>query len=112
MRILSLGRSVCKGKGNQKREEVTPMYGSELNVFSFWWIFPLLMMALCFFLMRGRWHSMMCCPGTRGGDRQPTKGGESAVDILDRRYASGEIDKAEYEEKKQTIACPTDPKTD
>lgn len=83
------------------------MYGSELYVFSFWWIFPLLMMALCFFLMRGRWRSMMCC----GGDRKPTKGGESAVDILNKLYASGEIDKAEYEEKKQTIACPTDPKT-
>ena len=80
------------------------MYGPELCTFSFWWIFPLLMMLLCFFMMRRRWGSMMCGFGARGRDRQADNGTASAMDILDKRYASGDIDKAEYEEKKQTLS--------
>ena len=87
------------------------MYGSELCSFSFWWIFPLLMMLLCFFMMRRRWGSMMCGFGARGRDWPPVKGTESAMDILDKRYASGDIDQAEYEEKKQTLAHPTGSET-
>jgi len=79
------------------------MYGSELCTFSFWWIFPLLMVLLCFFMMRGRRGAMMCGFGSRGRGLHPTEGTDSAMDILDRRYASGDIDKAEYEEKKRTL---------
>lgn len=46
---------------------------------------------------------MMCGFGARGRDRQAANGTASAMDILDKRYASGDIDKAEYEEKKQTL---------
>ena len=80
------------------------MYGSEFCTFSFWWIFPLLMMLLCFFTMRRRWGSTMCGFGGRGRGWSSTKETESAMDILDKRYASGDIDKAEYEDKKRMLA--------
>ncbi len=83
------------------------MYGSELSSFSFWWIFPILMMLLCFLLMRGRRGSMMCGFGSRGLDSQQTSVSDSAIDILDKRYASGEINKAEYEEKKRILTEST-----
>ena len=81
------------------------MYGSELSNFSFWWIVPILMMILCFLMMRGRRDSMMCGFGSRGIDSQQTGASDSAIDILDKRYASGEIEKAEYEEKKRTLTA-------
>ena len=65
---------------------------------------------LFFFLSRGRggrsppsWWM-----GEHPGSRQAYEGyrgpaPESALDILDKRYARGEIDKEEYEEKKSAI---------
>lgn len=79
------------------------MYCSELGHFSFWWIVPILMIALCFLMMRGRSGPMMCGFGSRGIDSQQTRVSESAIDILDKRYASGEINREEYEEKKRTL---------
>jgi uncharacterized membrane protein len=52
---------------------------------------------------------MMSGLGCCGGDRHQTQSESSARDILDRRYASGDIDKAEYEEKKRTLTGPVDP---
>ncbi len=79
------------------------MYGSELNNLSYWWIAPVLMMVLCFLMMRGRRGSMICGFGSRPKDSQQNKASDSAIDILDKRYASGEINKEEYEEKKRTL---------
>lgn len=79
------------------------MYGSELCAFSYWWIFPLLMMVLCFFIIRRRRGSMMCCFGSRGRSWHVTKGPQSAMDVLNNRYAAGDIDKVEYEEIKRTL---------
>jgi putative membrane protein len=69
-------------------------YGGAWNGFSWWWVIPLAMMILCFFMMRG--HG--CMAGGSG------RRGESARDILDKRYARGEIGKQEYEDKKRDIS--------
>jgi putative membrane protein len=79
----------------------------------FWWIIPLLffvmMIVMCIFIMRGgmgcMWRNTM---SDSSETRDPRKlhrgeGTESALEILDKRYARGEIDKQEYEEKKATI---------
>jgi putative membrane protein len=74
----------------------------------YWWIFAIIMigmLVLCFFMMRGRMGSLMCGPGSRGKDLPGKEAGESALDILDKRYARGEVDKQEYEEKKKTITA-------
>lgn len=65
--------------------------------FGYWWIFPLIMIFLCILFARrsrGRW--MYGCCGPRDFR-------ESPLDILNKRYAKGEIEQEEFEEKKQTI---------
>ena len=54
----------------------------------------------------------MCGFGGRNIDNHQTKGSDSAIEILDKRYASGEINKEEYEEKKRTLTESTDFITD
>lgn len=69
----------------------------------YWWIIPLAMMALCFFMMMGRKGSMMCGFGSQGHDEHFIKSTDSATDIRDKRFARGEIDKTEYEDKKKAL---------
>ncbi len=83
------------------------MYGLETCVFSFWWIVPIVMMILCFFMMRKRKWTMTGGFGPCSRNWQQPKGAESAMDILDRRYASGDIDKAEYEDRRRIIVGST-----
>lgn len=83
------------------------MYSSELCNFSFWWLIPIGMMILCFAMMRGRRGAMMCGFGSRKINNRQTRDSDTALDILDQRYASGEIDKAEYEDKKSTLTEST-----
>ena len=77
----------------------------------FWWIFPLLMFAFFFFCMQRGRHWRWAPPWWSGRypdrwqkfDRDEETNSQSALAILDRRFARGEIDKEEYEEKKSTI---------
>jgi putative membrane protein len=72
------------------------MLGWEGFGYAFWWIFPIIMIVLCLFMMRG-------CMGCMAG-RSRSGSSDSAVEILNKRYALGEIDKKEYDEKKRTIS--------
>jgi putative membrane protein len=72
-------------------------YGGFWNGFSWWWIIPIAMMILCFLMMRRHGGCMT------DGSRSRQDGG-SAKEILDRRYARGEIDKEEYEQKKRDLS--------
>jgi putative membrane protein len=69
--------------------------------FEWWWIFPVAMIVLCFFMMRGR---MGCMTGwsasRRVTDNRAISSSDSAREILDKRYALGEISKEEYIERK------------
>ena len=87
------------------------MFGPEFSSFSLWWICPILMIAMCFFMMRGRKGSMMCGFGSRGTDSHHIGASDSALDILDKRYACGEINREEYEEKKSSITKIDDRQT-
>ncbi len=85
------------------------------GAWGFWWMMPLMMVffflvcALAMWLLFGRmwrggahpwgppWHVVH---GPGASWRDPT---QSALRMLNERYAKGEIDKAEYEERKATI---------
>jgi hypothetical protein len=48
-----------------------------------------------------------CCGGPQEGAMKAERS-SSALEILAKRFAHGEIDKAEFEEKRQIIAGPRD----
>ncbi len=70
------------------------MYHGFFYGFHWWWLIPVAMMVFCFLMMHRGGGCMMGHHRSR----------ESAREVLDRRYASGEIGKEEYEEKKRHIA--------
>lgn len=80
--------------------------GYGMHGHSFWWIFPLvffiLMIAMAGFMMRKCGRGCMCHGWMREGSDMKQQS-DSALEILNKRYARGEIDKPEYEEKKAAI---------
>jgi uncharacterized membrane protein len=79
------------------------MFYPEFFYSPLWCIFPLVMIlgmiAICFFIMRGRMGSMVCGFGSHSEDKHDTNSSDSVMKILEKRYALGEINKDEYEEK-------------
>ena len=86
--------------------EVLEMTGYEAfwANFGWWWIFPVAMIVLCVFMMRGRMGCMTGWSTYRRATTTPAIApSDSAREILDKRYALGEISKEEYEEKRKDI---------
>jgi uncharacterized membrane protein len=69
----------------------------------------IIMMVSCFFMMKGRIGSMMCRPGPRNTGSNAGDDSESALDVLNKRFARGELGKEEYEEKRIIITRQTWP---
>jgi uncharacterized membrane protein len=80
------------------------MTGSEVSIFSYWWIFPLLMFFFCIFMMRGRKCPMTCGSGSREEKDQDESSPNSAIDILEKRFALSEINREEFQEKKDALS--------
>jgi uncharacterized membrane protein len=88
------------------QKEVAAMFPRSGAGYEYWWIFPVIMivmMVLCFFMMRGRIGPMMCRPGPRGDGSGEGCASESALAILNKRFACGEIGKDEFDEKRNII---------
>ena len=79
------------------------MAGSEFCDFSLWWIFPVVMIALCFFMMRGRRSGSICGFGPRHKGHNLINASDSPMDILDKRYALGEMSEEEYKNRKRIL---------
>ncbi len=97
------------------------MFGWESFGYALWWIFPIVIIALCFFLclfmVRGCMDRMMgrhdphdttdqrwwvsrwnwYCPSRRSASS------DSAMEILNKQYSLGEIDKKEYDTKRKRL---------
>ena len=84
------------------------MFYSDLSCFSFWWIIPIFFMIMCFLMMRSRRGSMMCGFGSRNIDEGQATDSYTAMEILNKRYASGQINKDEYQEMKRSLTDSTD----
>jgi putative membrane protein len=82
------------------------MYGHGYGIGFFWWILPfsffiIFIAMLALFFRRGGMPRMMC--PTCGHHHQHPGESVSAKEILERRYARGEIGRDEYQKIKQDL---------
>jgi len=68
--------------------------------FGWMWIFPLIFLVICLFFAFG---FFLRGPGRFRQDAGRAGSDESAREVLDRRYAKGEITKEQYEEMKHAL---------
>jgi putative membrane protein len=81
------------------------MYPEQYWQWHTWWVFPMfmpifwiVMIGLCLYFIFGRNRSSRTWVPSRGFE------GETALDILKKRYAKGEISKEEFEPMKRDIS--------
>jgi uncharacterized membrane protein len=108
---------LAKSAAEQNSPYTGPWPGWHAHWPAFWWVCPLMMLFMFVFFVlvflvlrrdRGDWRPpwrWMCEQPekrrTQEGHLSETP--ESALDILNKRFARGEIDRDEYEEKKTVI---------
>jgi putative membrane protein len=79
--------------------------GPENTWFGGWWIFPIIMCIIIIFFFRKSGRGGFRPPWMQDSDmhhRESTES-ETALDILKKRYAKGEITKEEFEEMKRDL---------
>ena len=84
------------------------MNGSGLACFSIWWVVPIIMMILFFLVMKGRCGSKMCGFHPRGFNTGQKSGSDIAMEIRDRRCATGERHRDEYQDTKKALTNAKD----
>ena len=77
------------------------MMGSGMmDGFSWWWFMPIFFILFWGLVIWGIVALVRGLSGSRGSDSSKA---DSALEVLKRRYARGEINKEEYEEKKEDL---------
>jgi uncharacterized membrane protein len=80
------------------------MYAADVYSGSLWWLCPILMVVFCFLIAKRGKGQKMCGFITEHKDTSPSIDANSAIEILNKRYALGEIEEVEYERKKTILS--------
>jgi putative membrane protein len=68
-----------------------------------WWGFGMMLMSLLFLALIAVGVVLVVRSFSHSGQASPRSDGSRALDILDERFARGEIDQQEYEERRHTL---------